>query len=478
MSSSDVTAPGRRVVEVRSIDYVPPSERRGKVWHQGPFWFTGNFVLATMVTGFIGPSLGLAVGWSVLAVSLGASFGTLFMCFHANQGPTMGLPQMIQSRAQWGVRGAIVPFIAVVFVYIGFNVFDVILAAEGFDTVLSAPDAVWYVILIAVSVIIAVVGFDLMMLVQRWLSYLLIAVFAVITIQAVATLDLGSQIPQGGNFSASSFLIVFAAAAGYQISYAVYVSDYSRYLREDSSTAGVIWWTYLGAAGSAIWLMSLGAVLGSALPSEDAVTTVRHVGNTLFTGFGTFAVIVSAIALVTIMSVNAYGAMLTSASAVDAFKPVNPTVRLRVVGIVTVSAIVFIVALAIPENYLGSFNNFVILMLYFLVPWTAVNLVDFYFVRHGHYAITEIFNPDGIYRRWAWRGLIAYFAGLTCMIPFVSLTFFQGPVTKALNGADISFAIGLAIAGGLYYLFCRDLDLSAEAEAVRNSRADLVGPST
>ncbi|HET7356894.1 MAG TPA: cytosine permease [Nocardioidaceae bacterium] len=474
MTSTELPSRTRPVVEVRSIDYVPPSERHGKVWHQGPFWFTGNFVLATMVTGFIGPSLGLAVGWSVLAVTLGASFGTLFMCFHANQGPTMGLPQMIQSRAQWGVRGAIFPFIAVVFVYIGFNVFDVILAAEGFDTVLKAPDAVWYIILVAVSVLIAVVGYDLLMLVQRWLSYVLMLVFAIITIKAVTSLDMGSQIAHGGSFSGASFLIVFAAAAGYQISYAVYVSDYSRYLPEDSSAVGVIAWTYLGAAGSAIWLMSLGAVLGSALPSSDVVTTVRQVGDSLVSGFGTFAVIVSAIALVTIMSVNAYGAMLTSASGVDAFKKVNPTVRLRVVGIVVISAIAFIVALSIPTNYLGSFNNFVILMLYFLVPWTAVNLVDFYFVRHGHYAILEIFNPSGIYHRWAWRGLVAYFAGLVCMIPFVALTFFEGPVTKLLGGADVSFAVGLAVAGYLYYLFSRNLDLSAERVAVQQSRAALV----
>lgn len=473
MTATEARSQRRPVVEVHSIDYIPPSERHGKVWYQGPFWFTGNFVLATMVTGFIGPSLGLAVGWSVLAVSLGASFGTLFMCFHANQGPTMGLPQMIQSRAQWGVRGAIFPFIAVVFVYIGFNVFDVILAAEGFGTVLPAPDAVWYVIIVAVSVLIAVVGFDLLMLVQRWLSYLLILVFAVITIRAVQSLDLGSQIPNGGSFSGATFLIVFAAAAGYQISYAVYVSDYSRYLPEESSAAGVILWTYLGAAGSAIWLMSLGAVLGSALPSTDAVATVRTVGNSLLPGFGTFTVIVSAVALVTIMSVNAYGAMLTSASGVDAFKQVRPTVQLRVVGIVVVSAIAFVVALLIPASYLGSFNNFVLLMLYFLVPWTAVNLVDFYFVRHGHYAILEIFNPSGIYHRWAWRGLVAYFAGLACMVPFVALTFYQGPVTTLLGGADISFAVGLAVAGGLYYLFSRSLDLSAERAAVEESRAAL-----
>lgn len=473
--SAGTPAPSRvtPVIEVRSIDYVPPRERHGKVWHQGPFWFTGNFVLATMVTGFIGPSLGLAVGWSVLAATLGALFGTLFMCFHANQGPTMGMPQMIQSRAQWGSRGAIFPFAAVVFVYIGFNVFDVILASQGLDTVLPAPNAVWYPILIAVSVLIAVVGYDLMMVVQRWLTYLLIVVFGILTVRAAVTLNLGATIAHGGGFSGSAFLIQFAAAAGYQISYAVYVSDYSRYLPENTRASRVIWWTYLGAAGSAVWLMSLGSMLGSALPSPDAVGSVRQLGNGMLSGFGTFTVIVSAVALVTIMSVNAYGAMLTSASGIDAFRPVKPTVRLRVVGIVAISAIAFVVALAIPASYLGSFNNFVLLMLYFLVPWTAVNLVDFYFVRHGHYAILEIFSPRGMYGRWAWRGLVAYFAGLAAMVPFISLTFYAGPAAEALGGADVSFAVGLAVAGGLYYLFSRGLDLSAEQEAIARSRAVL-----
>lgn len=474
MTANAPAARSGPVIEVRSIDYVPPAERRGKVWHQGPFWFTGNFVLTTMVTGFIGPALGLAVGWSVLAAIMGALFGTLFMCFHANQGPTMGMPQMIQSRAQWGSRGAIFPFVAVVFVYIGFNVFNVILATQSLDTILSAPNAVWYVILIVLSLLIAVVGYDLMMVVQRWLTYVLIAVFGVLTVWALISLHMGSAIPHGGHFAWAAFLVQFAAAAGYQISYAVYVSDYSRYLPEGTPARKVIWWTYLGAAGSAVWLMSLGSVLGSAVAAPDAVGSVRHLGNALFHGFGTFVILVSAVALITVMSVNSYGAMLTSASAVDGFRPVKPTVWLRVAGIAAISVVVFVVALAIPSQYLGSFSNFVTLMLYFLVPWTAVNLVDFYFVRHGHYSIMDIFSPRGIYHRWAWRGLTAYFAGLAAMIPFVSLTFFQGPVTKALGGADISFAVGLAVAGGLYYLFSRSLDLGPELEAAQRSRHALV----
>ncbi|MFD0327724.1 purine-cytosine permease family protein [Streptacidiphilus monticola] len=182
-------SPGSRpsggLIEVRSIDYVPAAERHGKVWHQGPFWFTGNFVLTTMVTGFLGPTLGLSVGWSVLAVVLGACFGTFFMAFHANQGPRMGLPQMIQSRAQFGLRGAVIPFAAVVFVYVGFNVFNVVLATEGLQTVLPGGRWFWYPALVAVAVVLAIFGHDLIHLVERWLTYALILVFGVLTVYAL-----------------------------------------------------------------------------------------------------------------------------------------------------------------------------------------------------------------------------------------------------------------------------------------------------
>lgn len=60
------------VIERHSIDYIPWAERRGKLWHQAPFWFTGNFVLPTMVIGFLGPQLGLTAGYSFLAIVLGA----------------------------------------------------------------------------------------------------------------------------------------------------------------------------------------------------------------------------------------------------------------------------------------------------------------------------------------------------------------------------------------------------------------------
>lgn len=463
MHQTPTTQAPRPKIEVRSIDYVPRSERHGKVWHQGPFWFTGNFVLTTLVTGFTGPALGLGALPSMLAILIGVAIGTFFMAFHANQGPRMGLPQMIQSRAQFGFRGAVVPFIAVVGVYIGFNVFNVILATDAINTVLPGARTPWYLLLVGQAVLLAIVGHDLLHRVQRWLTWLMIAVFGVLTLLAIRELRADAALA-AGPFSWSAFLVQLSAAAGYQISYSVYVSDYSRYLPENTPPGKVIFWTYLGAGGSALWLMSLGAFLASALPAPDAIGSIREVGNRLFDGFGTFAVLIAVPSLVGIMAVNCYGAMLTSVSAIDAFTKVKPTLRLRVTGILVIAAIILAVARLIPESYLGSFNTFVLLMLYFLVPWTAVNLVDFYLVRRGHYAIGEIFNRDGLYRGWSVAGLTAYGLGLLAMVPFMALSFWTGPFTAALGGADIAFAVGLPVAGVSYWLLSRRLDLAAERQ--------------
>ncbi|WP_027944953.1 purine-cytosine permease family protein [Amycolatopsis taiwanensis] len=477
MSATSSTTPSTApVIERRSIDYVPRSERHGKVWHQGPFWFTGNFVILTMLVGFTGPSMGLSVGWAVLAVALGAGFGTFFMAFHANQGPRMGLPQMIQSRAQFGSRGVIVPFAATVFVYIGFIVFDTIIATEGLQLVLPASKWFWYPALVAISIVIAVVGHDLLHFVQRWLTYILIAVFGIVTVLAIFVLPVEAGAPAtSAGWDLTAFFVQFSLAAGYNISYAVYVSDYSRYLPEDAPAGKLIGWTYLGAAGSAIWLMSLGAVLGSKIAGADGIPALLTTGNLLFPGFGTVVVVVGSIALVTIMGVNAYGAMLTGISTVDGFKSVRPSIRIRVIGLTVVGLITIAIAVAIPTDYLDSFNSFVIMMLYFLVPWTAVNLVDFYFIRHGRYAITEIFSIDGLYGRWAWRGVVAYLVGFVAMGPFFSTSFFTGPVAAALGGADIAFAVGLVVSGGLYYLLARNLDVEAEERKRRESQLALEG---
>ena len=94
------------LIEKRSIDYVPCAERHGKVWHLWPVWFAGDANLATLAVGVLGITLGGNLLWTTVAVVLGCALGTFFMAFHSTQGPQLGLPQMIQSRPQFGYVGA------------------------------------------------------------------------------------------------------------------------------------------------------------------------------------------------------------------------------------------------------------------------------------------------------------------------------------------------------------------------------------
>lgn len=237
----------------------------------------------------------------------------------------------------------------------------------------------------------------------------------------------------------------------------------------DTPTGKVVFWTYLGAAGSALWLMALGAFLASALPVPDAIGSVREVGNHFYPGFGTLTVLIAVPSLIGIMAINCYGAMLTSLSAIDGFRKVTPSLKVRVAGILIISTAVFLITLSIPSSYLSSFNTFVLLMLYLLVPWTAVNLVDFYGVRKGRYAISEIFNPSGIYGLWNKAGLVAYCTALIAMVPFMSLEFYQGPAVQALGGADVAFFIGLLVASTVYWIMTRTLDSTLETPFIDHS---------
>jgi NCS1 family nucleobase:cation symporter-1 len=110
-------------------------------------------------------------------------------------------------------------------------------------------------------------------------------------------------------------------------------------------------------------------------------------------------------------------------------------------------------------------------LLYLFTPWTAINLVDFYILRKGHYSIREIFNPNGMYGRWNWRGLVAYGVGFVVMIPCFSTGLYTGPVARALGGADIAMLVGLPVSAAVYLLSCRSMDL--EHDRLRATAADV-----
>src|ERR687883_242855 len=147
-------------MEVRSIDYVPLSERHGQLWHLGPLWFMGNAQIATLAVGVVGVSIGGNLLWSLIAILVGVLFGTFFMAFHSAQGPQLGLPQMIQSRPQFGYVGALLVWIFAYLQYAGFNVFNTILAGQAGDTTIHLNEKVGIVIATIAALVVALVGYD------------------------------------------------------------------------------------------------------------------------------------------------------------------------------------------------------------------------------------------------------------------------------------------------------------------------------
>jgi NCS1 family nucleobase:cation symporter-1 len=202
-------------------------------------------------------------------------------------------------------------------------------------------------------------------------------------------------------------------------------------------------------------------------------------GNNVIDGLGDLAAFFSAAALAATMGMNAYGGALTVLTAVDSVKPIHPTRRLRVITIIALAIVWFVIAKSISASAVATVFTALTLMLYLLVPWTAANLVDFFFVRRGHYAITDLFKVDGIYGAWGRRGLIAYGVGFLVEIPFMVLPdlggwSYTGFMASALNDVDIAWIVGLIVSGGVYWGLTRSLDVESEKRAEAISRRELV----
>jgi nucleobase:cation symporter-1, NCS1 family len=454
---------GRQFIEQRSIDYVPIAERHGKVWHLWPVWFSGDAHLATVATGVVGIALGGSFAWMALAVVLGCAFGTFFMAFHSTQGPQLGLPQMIQSRPQFGYLGALLVWGVALIAYIGFNAFNQILAAQTVHT-LYGIDSKAAVMLgfAALSLVLAVIGYDLIHLAQRWIAYVLIAALLVFSVAIVLRSPLPPAQLAWGEFHGVSFLAQFFAAASYQISWSMYVSDYSRYLPRTVGVSASFWWTYLGAFIGGAWTMLVGTIAAAVYPTMELATALRAVADGVIPGFGKPLLLCSLLGLVTITSLNFYGASLTLLSVIDSFKPSRPTLTKRMATLLFAAIAATAIALASSHNFVERFGAFLAVLLYLFTPWTAINLVDFYWVRKGHYSVREIFNSQGMYGRWNWRGLVAYGAGFVSMIPFFSTPIYTGPVAASLGGADIAMLVGLPVSALVYVIACRSLDVAED----------------
>ncbi len=454
-------------LEDRSFDYVPPNERTGNLWSQTQLWFMINASFLTASTGALGVLAGLGLGWSTFAIISGSVFGTLFQAFHGAQGPRMGLPQMIQSRAQFGTRGAVLPLVAATLVQFGFAIFYVQTGALSIHVVTTSIPLWLLGLLVGVAALtVATIGYQLVMRAEKIVSYLMVTALVVLSFCAFFYLPIGDYFADS-HFALPAFLLQFAASATFQIAVAPVVSDYTRYLPERISGAKVSATVFGGTLVSAIWIEFLGAVLAIAYPEASTVAAFDQLARTASSGLAVAIMIVSLLTCLNAVAVAFYSGSVAFLTAVEGFRRFTSTFRVRALCIVSLGSVAIIASLFLPDNALNTFGVFLAVLTYFLIPWTAVNLTDYYLVRRGILSISDILKTDGgIYGVWGRNGMISYAAGFVCMIPFFSTSVWVGPAAAAMGGADFSFAVGLLVSAGLYLILSRNFDRQAEFDLV------------
>jgi NCS1 family nucleobase:cation symporter-1 len=437
-------------IEIRSIDWIPKQERHGKASDLFFIWFGGNMHITTLVTGGLCVVLGLNILWSIIAILIGNLVGAVFMALHSAQGPVLGIPQMIQSRAQFGIIGAIIPLIIVIFMYLGFFSTSSLLAAQtlnGAFPVIGLTAGI--IILNLVDFVITLYGHNLIQKMQKVLSWVFLIVYLIATVIACGMLlPVGSWNP--GNFKLPMFILAVAIVATWQISYAPYVADYSRYLPEDSSKKATFWNTYAGSVCASTWMMTLGVLLTTSIPKFlDAAGPNL---SKLFGGFEILLFIIIILGQLSINSFNLYGAFMSTTTTVEPFlkMKVTPKVRALFIGLIVIIATT--IEILGQGSFISLFKSFILFICYFLIPWTAINLIDFYLLRHGKYSVEDMFDMNGIYGKVNWITMVSYIVTIIVEIPFVNTTFYVGPLCNALGGADISWLFGLIVPVFLYYL--------------------------
>lgn len=439
-------------IESSTIQPVPEDQRHGRNRDMFTIWFGTNIMILAIVTGALATTVFAQPAWSaVLAIVLGNLFGAIFMALHSAQGPTLGVPQMVQTKGQFGSIGAILIVAVVVGMYTGFFISILVFGGASLASVLPFLGQQGGILILAVvSLSAAIWGYTLIHAYARVMTWASGITLALAFVWAFVVHPVPDDFFQGGGASVAGFLGTFAAAAVWQIAYAPYVSDYSRYLPKETGAKPAFWMSYWGTTIGSILPMLLGAGVGLLMLDDDPAIALTKATA----GISVLVVAVFSVGVAATNAMNLYcGTLCTITIAQTFFPRFSPRARGRAVIAACICAVAVVVALSAGDDFVAKYNNLLILLLGSLVPWTAVNLVDFYLVRHGDYVVEDFFEADGgRYGRVNWPAVICYLIGVAVQLPFMIIgTAYTGPMANLLGGIDISFIVGLIVVSPLYY---------------------------
>jgi len=251
----------------------------------------------------------------------------------------------------------------------------------------------------------------------------------------VVNWGLTTSLPPGAHLAMLSLLMT-AIGVGWGISGVTWASDYSRFVPRTVSSTAVFWSSVSAVFGGVMSLLVLLMVLHGPIATNI---------------------------------LNVYSAAL---AALSMGVRLSRTAMALIAGVVGSAVTIYFV---FQPSFAKAFDNWMISLLLWMSPWAGVVLDDFFIKRRGHIDVDELYRePDrSAYGDVNGAGIGAFVVGLVAgwsvedgLVPAL-----QGPVsTKLLGGADLSWLVGIVVAGGVYLALSRSSVPAAVPEPARRVR--------
>jgi NCS1 family nucleobase:cation symporter-1 len=268
----------------------------------------------------------------------------------------------------------------------------------------------------------------------------------VILAQTNIAVGFNAKAPVAFGGPSGAFILALFISFAYAAGWAPYSMDYARYLPPAVRNRPVFWSAMLGVflpcAILEIGGAGLATIAGTAWGPTDSPTDqlVKPLPGVL-AGLTLLGI---ALGAVSANVLNIYsGAMSFLALGVR----VGGLRRQRALVAVLFGVIGYLVARAGEVDAGHAYENFLLLIGYWITPFLGVILID-YWLRRGRYDEREFFNR----RHNAIAGAVAMAAGIAVSIPFWNQALWHGPVVDALPQlGDLSFVVGFVVAAGVYF---------------------------
>jgi len=435
---------GERVLAVEPYGTQPISlaERHGSVRMQFTLWLGSNLTIADFALGFLPISLGLSWGWTLAAILIGNILGAFVLAACAAMGPTYGSPQLIIGRYSFGRVGGYLPAVLNYVSTIGWFSVNNILGTFGLQ-VLFPRLAFWEgaLILVVIQGLLAIYGHNLIHTYERIMAVVLGVLFFIATVIALTHHQSLAAYHPHTHGTLTLFAIMVAAAFSYIGSWGPYASDYSRYLKPSTSKTQVFVFAFLGSFIASVWLELVGAAVAVLAASQhgNAISDLHSVMG----GFGAVATIAIILGGTAADALNLYSNSL-SAGAMDIRLP-------RWTLAVAASIIGLALSLAGSGGFESYYDNFLLMLGYWIMPWMGVLFADFYVLKTHRDVADDTRNRTAV----QWPGLVSFLVGFLVSIPFMSTTLYTGAIAHRLGGADLTFYVGFLVSFLCYFLFKR-----------------------